>query len=406
VALIKAENIMRHNKSMSNSSNHPNAAVNPGRKPRVALILLDAGVRHGTAHAAHELIRRARDTYDFAVISTRLAAEMRPLAEFLPVPAPRGPFRLRWLAFYLFAGMRLASARADLVHTLAPAPLVPNRVDLATIMCSQVAYYEAEERVGGAGEWLARLCAAWIENHAYGPGRTRMLSALAPGGKRELERHHPGVPVVLTPHVLQLERFYPDEPARREVRHELGAGPGEIVVCFVNNTYWEHKGLKIAIGGLSRAARSAPAFGLLWVVGSGPVDRFREYARERGVDHRVRFLGHRADMERIYRGADFLVHPARYETFSLAVHEAAATGIPVIATRTNGVEDLLEDGRAGMLVERTEEAVADAMVRLARDPELRVRMGNIGRERVLKFGPERFTAGVREAYRYLLESSH
>ena len=287
---------------------------------------------------------------------------------------------------------------------MAPVPLVPNRVDLATVLFSQVAFYQAEGKVHKPGKRLARAWAAWIENRSYRPGRVRMLSALAPGGKRELERHHPGLPVIVTPHVLQVERFYPDARTRDQVRRELNANPDEVVACFVNNTYWEHKGLGIAIRALSRALNSATTPGSLWVVGAGPVDRFRGIAFDCGVGDRVRFLGHRTDMERIYRGADILIHPARYETFSLAVYEAAASGLPVIATRTNGVEDLLEDGRAGMMVERTEEAVADALVRMTQDPALRARMGSAGRERALAFGPARFAGSVLEAYRVLSAS--
>jgi glycosyltransferase involved in cell wall biosynthesis len=243
--------------------------------------------------------------------------------------------------------------------------------------------------------------ASGIERRAYRPGRVRMLSALAPGGKRELERHHPGVPVTVTPHVLQGERFYPDTRARAEVRGELGAAADAVVTCFVNNTYWEHKGLEVAMGGLARAARIAPALGPLWVVGSGPVERFRAIASALGLERRVRFLGPRSDIARIYRGADILVHPAQYETFSLAVHEAAATGLAVVATRTNGVEDLLEDGEAGIMVERTAEAVGEALIRLARDPGLRTRMGRTARTRALAFGPDRFVSAVRDAYRLL-----
>lgn len=371
------------------------------RRPRVALVLLDAGMRHGTANAAHELIRRAHDRYQFVVISTRLLADVAPLAEFVRILAPAGPYRLRWLAFYALAGLRVALVRADLVHTFAPAPLVPNRVDLATVMCSQIGFYEAEGRAPSLPEAVARVCASCIENRAYRPDRVRMLSALAPGGKRELERHHPGIPVMVTPHVLQRDRFYPDAQTRIDVRRELGAGPDEVVACFVNHTYWEHKGLGIAIAGLSLARQAVSAPNALWVVGSGPVARFRAIASAHGVANRVHFLGPRPDIERVYRGADILVHPARYETFSLAVHEAAATGLSIIATRTHGVEDLLEDGAAGIMVERTEEAVGDALIRLARDPDLRARMGGIARQRALAFGPERFTESVLEAYRVL-----
>jgi glycosyltransferase involved in cell wall biosynthesis len=217
-----------------------------------------------------------------------------------------------------------------------------------------------------------------------------------------LERDHPGLPVIVTPHVLQSERFHPDAQARADLRRELGAAPGEVVACFVNNTYWEHKGLAVAIAGLARAAQSVPELGALWVVGAGPVDKFRACACEHGVGERVQFLGPRTDIERIYCGADILLHPATYETFSLAVHEAAASGLPVIATRTHGVEDLLADGEAGVLVERTVESVADALIRLSRDAGLRARMGRVGRERALRFGPDGFAHAVGRAYRQLL----
>jgi glycosyltransferase involved in cell wall biosynthesis len=375
----------------------------PGeRRPRVALVLLDAGSRSGTGNAAHELVRRGHAHFDFLVVSTRLVEELRALAEWRRVPAPSRPFRLRWLVFYLLAGLRLRALRADLIHTLAPAPLVPNRIDLATVLFSQAAFFENGAKPGSTLEGLARSFSVGLEHRAYRPGRVRLLSALAPGGRRELERLHPGIPVVVTPHVLDRDRFHPDGRSREEVRRSLGAGDADVVACFVNNGFWEHKGLAIAIRSFAEARRVAPEIAQLWVVGVGPVDRYRAIAREHGVAERIRFLGWRDDIERVYRGADLLVHPAAYETFSLAVHEAAACGLPVVGTCVNGVEDLLADGEAGILVERSDRAVTSALLQLARDPDLRRRMGEAGRRRAIAFGPEVFTESVFAAYRELL----
>lgn len=375
-----------------------------GRRPRIALVLIDAGSRSGTGNAAHELLRRGHAAYDFVVVSTRLAEEVRPFAELRKIPAPYGPFRLRWLVFYLLAGLRLRGIDADLVHTLAPAPLVPNRVDLATVLFSQAAFFEHRPKPTGLLDRLARSFSVGLEHRAYRPDRVRVLTALAEGGRAELERLHPGVPVVVTPHVLDRERFHPDERSRDEMRRTHDVAPGEVVACFVNNIFWEHKGLAIAIRSFAAARRSAPGIAQLWVIGVGPVERYRAIAREAGVADRVRFLGWRGDIERLYGAADVLLHPATYETFSLAVHEAAACGIPVVATRVNGVEDLLADGSAGILVERNETAVTDALLRLARDPELRRRMGEAGHRRAIEFGPELFTESVLGAYRDLLTS--
>jgi len=135
-------------------------------RPRIALILLDAGLRHGTANAAHELIRGAADQYEFIVISTALIEELRPQVTFIRIPAPSRPYSLRWLIFYCLAGLRLLFVRADLIHTMAPTPLVPNRVDLATVLFSQVAYYQMIGRATSVYERIKRVCASLIENRS------------------------------------------------------------------------------------------------------------------------------------------------------------------------------------------------------------------------------------------------
>jgi hypothetical protein len=103
------------------------------------LVLLDGGARHGTANAAHELIRRGLSEFDFTVVSTRLIEELSSQVDFIRIPAPGGPYRLRWLVFYVLTGLRRAFVNADLVHALAPAPLLPGKVDLVTVLFSQVA---------------------------------------------------------------------------------------------------------------------------------------------------------------------------------------------------------------------------------------------------------------------------
>ena len=366
------------------------------------MILLNAGLRHGIANAAHELIRGAADQYEFIVISTALIDELRPQVTFIRIPTPSRPYSLRWLMFYCLAGLRLLFVRADLIHTMAPTPLVPNRVDLATVLFSQVAYYQMIGRATNVYERIKRACASLIENRSYNPRRVRMLAALSPGGKRELESHHPYLPVVVTPHVLQSERFFPDAAVRTATRAKLYVQEGDLVTCFVNNTYWHLKGLEIAIAGLACAAKSEPVLGTLWVVGAGPVNEFRKIASKYRIADKVRFLGPRGDIADLYRGADILVHPAAYETFSLVVHEAAASGLPIIATRTNGVEDLVQDGVAGILIERTVDAVADALMSLACNPKMREKMGRNGRERALRFGPRGFVDSTLGAYRKLM----
>ena len=69
---------------------------------------------------------------------------LRPLVEWRRMPQPTfGSFRLGWAVFFALGGLRLARIDADLVHTVGPIPVVPNRVDLNTVTFCHAAYDEA-----------------------------------------------------------------------------------------------------------------------------------------------------------------------------------------------------------------------------------------------------------------------
>lgn len=102
-----------------------------------------------------------------------------------------------------------------------------------------------------------------------------------------------------------------------------------------------------------------------------------------------------------YRMADILVFPSVWpEPFGIPIVEAMASGIPVIATRGGGFVEIVEEGKTGLLVERgNAPALADAMLRLLEDDNLRKSMGATGRQEALaKFSWERIAQDV--LYRY------
>jgi glycosyltransferase involved in cell wall biosynthesis len=104
-----------------------------------------------------------------------------------------------------------------------------------------------------------------------------------------------------------------------------------------------------------------------------------------GTHKHVRMLGHVPwqQLADLYRRASVFVMPSFYETFGISVIEAMAFGLPVVATKTGGLPEVVEDGITGILVPTGDaEALADALIRLLRDPDLRQRMGQAGQERV------------------------
>ncbi len=356
-----------------------------------------------------ELIRAVHDDYDLDVVASELAEDLRPLVrEWLHVRGPTRPAPLRFILFLVLAGLRLRLRHAshDLVHTMGA--LVLTRADVSTVQYCHAGYRRATGALAPPGAPLprrlnttiARLLAIACERWCYRPGRLRILAPVSHGVARELERDFPGIPVAVTPNGVDVARFRPDEGAGRALRLAEAIPDDELGVLFVGGN-WDRKGLAVAIEAVGMAVRRGAPM-TLWVVGEGERRRFEVLARRHGVAEHVRFFGRRDDTERFYQSADVFVFPTLYEAFPLVALEAAAAGLPIVATRVNGVEELLEGGLGGVLVEPHADSVAAALVRLAASPAERRRLGAEAHRRAAAFTWSRSAACVAEVYRSLL----
>jgi glycosyltransferase involved in cell wall biosynthesis len=126
---------------------------------------------------------------------------------------------------------------------------------------------------------------------------------------------------------------------------------------------------------------------VLAVVGDGPDgDALRARARRLGIVERVRWLGAvgQDEIRGHYAQADVFCLPSFAEGVPVVLMEAMAAELAVVATRIAGIPELVADGESGLLVTpaRADE-LADALARLAADPQLRRRLGRAGREAVL-----------------------
>ena len=369
---------------------------------RIGLVAHDVHDHGGMERAFAELVRRAHDRYEFVVISSELATDLQPLVEWRRIRIPRRPVPLRFMLFFVLAGIRLARARVDVVHTLGA--LVPNRAHIATVQFCHAGFRERRLSKSDPGKpflrrlntRIARALGFAVERWFFGTGRAGALAPVSEGVASELRRHYPGVPVAVTPNGVDVHRFRADAKARLQLRTEEGAGPRDVIALFVGGD-WDHKGLAIAIEGVSGAARrGADAVGL-WVVGRGDQDRFGALATQLGIGDAVRFFGSRSDTERFYQAADIFVLPTLYETFSIATYEAAASGLPVVATRVSGIAELVSDD-AGFLVDRNADQVAKALYRLISEPQLRRSMGEAGRRRAQRFTWDKSVESVLALY--------
>lgn len=118
--------------------------------------------------------------------------------------------------------------------------------------------------------------------------------------------------------------------------------------------------------------------------GQGPLRATLESeVAARGLSPIVRFAGFRDDLARWLGGVDILAHPADIEGLGIALLQAQAAAVPVVASRAGGMPEAVADGISGRLVEPGDVAgLTEALRALLADPELRRRMGEAGRARI------------------------
>ncbi|MGH9151785.1 MAG: glycosyltransferase family 4 protein [Acidimicrobiales bacterium] len=165
-----------------------------------------------------------------------------------------------------------------------------------------------------------------------------------------------------------------------KLRRDVGAGPGD-VVCTVVGRLVAEKGYREVFTAASSLSVREPRVRMV-VVGPPEIDKRDaitaaeiEGARRSGI----RFFGFRDDLETIYAASDVYVLASHREGFPRSAMEAAAMGLPVIATDIRGCREVVDHERTGLLVPPMAPGpLADAIARLAGDPTLRARFGAEG----------------------------
>nr|PZN39181.1 MAG: N-acetyl-alpha-D-glucosaminyl L-malate synthase BshA [Bacillota bacterium] len=170
---------------------------------------------------------------------------------------------------------------------------------------------------------------------------------------------------------------------QRQFRPEVRAAfarPEEKIVMHMSNLR-PVKRVEDVVRVFAAVARQVPA--QLLVVGDGPeAPRALEMARALGVLHRVHFLGSQEDVVSLLSVADLFLLPSETESFGLAALEAMACGVPVVATRTGGLPEVVADGETGCLLPVGDvEGMAAAALRILTDPDRHARMAAAGVER-------------------------
>jgi glycosyltransferase involved in cell wall biosynthesis len=188
------------------------------------------------------------------------------------------------------------------------------------------------------------------------------------------------------------------------IRQELGVRPDDFLVGNVGRLALQ-KGQRHLIGAMPLLLERVPRAHAV-IAGGGDLEEYlRDLVSEVGVAERVHVLGPRKDVPALMHAMDVFAMPSIWEGFGLVLLEAMAAGRPIVASRVATIPEVVLDGETGLLVPAGDPlALADALARLAADPDLASQFGEAGRERVRRqFSIEKMVGDTELLYRELLE---
>ena len=214
----------------------------------------------------------------------------------------------------------------------------------------------------------------------------------------------PAERIRLLPHGVDTLRFHPASPDERAtLRARLGLPQG--LLAIYSGRLLRGKGLETLVEAL--AAPSLPRDVRVVLLGSGEgqaldaTGDLRRRVAERGLETRVVFAGRSDRVEDYLRACDLFVFPSLFEALGIALVEAAACGLPAIASRTGGIVDVVDDAHSGLLVPPGDPgALAGALAVLAGDGARRAAMGAAARAvAVSRFDEREVLEGYRALFR-------
>ncbi len=206
----------------------------------------------------------------------------------------------------------------------------------------------------------------------------------------------------IIPNGIDVERF--SDPALRPIER---FDDGKLNILFVGRLD-KRKGFKYLLRAFALVKQAVPQTRLMVVGAYDKEDKepFVLYARENRL-HDVRFIGYvpEDDLPRYYRTCHVFCAPSTgFESFGIILLEAMAAGKPIVASSIDGYRGVLTGGEEGLLVPPEDERrLAQALIRLLRDPSLRERMGCQGQAKAADYSWQKVAQQVLNCYRELSE---
>ncbi len=351
---------------------------------RIAVIAEGIASMHGVTHTLAQLRERGAAGYEIELIGTDPRVDRR-LSAVVDAEVPFYPGMRLGVPSLFAVAQALTDGRYGLVHVCAPGPIAIAALVLARVMGLPVvgSYHTELHTYAGlrsgspaVEQFVQRAMATFYGQCrvVLSPSRAadRSLAALGVGAER-VRRWDRGV---------DLARFSPD-------RRDNNALSDKFNVLYVGRLSQE-KGIDLLAEAFLLAHDRDPRLHLT-LAGGGP----EEEPLRRRLGTAATFLGwvEGDELPRVYASADLFMFTSTTDTFGQVILEAQASGLAVLAVDAGGPGELIDDGRSGCLTAPDPEALASALIGLARRDALRARVGAGG---LIAVRDRSWTASLRQ----------
>ena len=211
--------------------------------------------------------------------------------------------------------------------------------------------------------------------------------------------------IVVIPNGIKIDEFDIDY-SKEECRKKLGLPLDGKILLFLG-TLSPHKGPDILLRAMPKILKSIPDVKLVFV-GSGEIrKKLERMCKKIGIEKNVKFTGFVGDILKkalYYKSADVFVLPSFLEIFGIVNLEAMACSVPIVASKVGGIPDVVKDGENGLLVPpKDSEALADAIIYLLENEDIREKMGKNGRTKVENYSWDKMAEETEKIYEEVLE---